>query len=314
MIAILGPTASGKSALALDLAARVDGEIVNCDSMQMVRHLEIGTAKPSAEEREQIPHHLFDVVDPDEFFSAGAYMERARAVSREIAGREKVPIIVGGTGLYFRALVKGVFMGPGRLPELRDRLQRIVKRRGPAPLYRILSRRDPLLAASLQPQDAVRIVRALEVMVQTGRKMSEVQAETEPLTGFALAVMALNVPRARLYDRINRRVEQMFRLGLIDEVRALLDRGYLPSAKGFEALGYRHALQVVRGELTVGEAVELTQRDTRRYAKRQLTWFRKEEAVTWLDYAGDDPLALTEALRVVEEVKERHGIRTRHRP
>ncbi len=314
MIAILGPTASGKSTLALDLAVRVDGEIVNCDSMQMVRYLEIGTAKPSSEDRRKVPHHLFDVLDPDEYFSAGAYMAQARATSREIVALGKVPIVVGGTGLYFRALVKGIFTGPGRSPELRDRLEGIVKRGGLAALYRILSRRDPALAGSLQPQDSVRIVRALEVMIQTGRKMSEVQAEIEPLIGFTLSVIGLNVPRARLYDRINRRVEQMFHLGLIDEVRALLERGYSPSAKGFEALGYRHALQAIRGELTVDEAVELTQRDTRRYAKRQLTWFRKEENVTWLDCAGDDPVALTEALRVVEEAKERHGIRTRHRP
>jgi tRNA dimethylallyltransferase len=313
MIAVLGPTASGKSSLALEIAPRLGGEIVNCDSMQMVRFLQIGTAKPGPLEQGQVPHHLFDVVDPDEYFSAGSYMERARAVCWDIAARGMVPIVVGGTGLYFRALVKGIFAGPGRSADLRQRLQRIAERRGAQVLHRILARRDPEAARSIQSNDLIRVVRALEVMAQTGRRMSEVQSQTSPLTGFSIVKIGLNVSRQKLYDRINYRVEQMFQLGLVDEVRALLTRGYSPSAKGFEALGYRHALKAIQGELTVDEAIQLTQRDTRRYAKRQLTWFRKEEDVTWLNCPGEDPAALGQVLQVVKDVQERHGIRTRHR-
>ncbi len=314
LIVILGPTASGKSTLALQVAPVIDGEIINGDSMQMVRHLEIGTAKPSLEDRRRVPHHLFDLVEPDEYFSAGAYMREARKVCRAVASRGHTPLVVGGTGLYLRVLVDGIFSGPGRSEDIRSRLDRIVRRRGSAVLHRILSRHDPSAAAAIQPEDRVRIVRALEVLLLTGREMSSLQKATEPLRGFQILKVGLNVPRSELYGRINSRVSRMFAEGLVEEVEHLLELGYAPSAKAFEALGYRYAVGVLRGELSVDRAIELTQRDTRRYAKRQLTWFRREMDVRWFDVAGEDPSARDQLMRLLDEVRSSDGVRTGHWP
>ncbi len=313
LIVILGPTASGKSTLALRVAPELGGEIVNCDSMQMVRHLEIGTAKPSLEERHRVPHHLFDLVGPDEYFSAGTYMQEARRLCREIAARGRTPLVVGGTGLYLRVLLEGIFSGPGRSEDVRRRLDRIVLRRGSPVLHRILARRDPLAAAAIEPGDRVRVVRALEVLLLTGRQMSRLQPEVRPLEGFRIVKVGLEVPRPELYGRINLRVNRMFAGGLLEEVAHLLDLGYAPSAKAFEALGYRHAVAVVRGEMSLERAIELTQRDTRRYAKRQLTWFRREKNVRWLHVAGDDPSAREQFLSLLDEVRSADGVRTGHR-
>lgn len=313
LIAILGPTGSGKSALALRVAPKIDAEIVNCDSMQMVRHLEIGTAKPSREERRRVPHHLFDRVEPDEYFSAGSYMREAREICREVTGRKRIPLVVGGTGLYLRVLLEGIFTGPGRSEDIRVRLDHIARRRGPAVLHRILSRRDPAAAAAIQPGDRVRVIRALEVLLLTGREMSDQQKLRSPLEGFRILKVGLDVPRSELYGRIDCRVSRMFDEGLVEEVRCLLGMGYPPSAKAFEALGYRHAMAALCGEISLPRAIELTQRDTRRYAKRQLTWFRKEKDVRWLHVAGDDPSACDQFMSLLDEVRSSDGVRTGHR-
>jgi len=299
LIAILGPTASGKSSLALKLAQRVGGEIVNCDSMQMIRHLDIGTAKPSEAEMALVPHHLYNVIDLDEFYSAGVYMEDARRVCSEVMARNKIPFVVGGTGLYLRALVKGIFPGPGKEPGLRERLNKISNRRGTEFLHRMLARKDPDSAAKIQANDQVRIVRALEVNLVTGGSISELQKGHVPLAGFSVVKIGLNPLREELYDRINRRVESMFDAGFVKETERLLLAGFSPESKGFEALGYRHAVAVIQGDLSLEESIELTQRETRRYSKRQMTWFRKEEDVHWISLPGEAPAAESEALRIL---------------
>jgi len=303
LVAIVGPTASGKSTLAMRLALELGGEIVNCDSMQMIRQLKIGTDKPSPEDRARVKHHLFDRIDVDEFYSAGMYMKEARAVCREIASRKNIPIVVGGTGLYFRALTQGIFEGPGKSERLRERLEKIIKRRGLDFLYDKLKSRDPESASRLEPGDRVRIVRALEIHILTGLPISRIQKEARPLTGFQLAAFGLNPPRERLYDRINRRVEEMFQIGLLEEVLSLVQAGYPRGSKGFEALGYRYAFDVLENAMTMQEAIELTQRDTRRYAKRQMTWFRREKGIYWILGSGDSEESLRTVLR---EIGKRH--------
>lgn len=302
LLAIVGPTASGKSHLAVQAALHLQGEIVNCDSMQMIRHLDLGTAKPSLEERRKVPHHLYDVIEPDEYYSAGRYMKEGRRLCHEIAARGKVPVVVGGTGLYLRSLLEGLFEGPGPSPTLRRRLQRIAERKGTPYLHRWLERKDPAGAAEIAPGDRIRLVRALEVYYLTGQPISRLQARRQPLEGFRVLKVGLGLPRPELYGRINRRVEQMFEQGLLEEVRGLLDRGYSPECKGFEALGYRQAVAVLRGEMDLQEAIRQTQQESRRYAKRQLTWFRREKQIRWLDRAGEDPAALQTLLAWVEEL------------
>lgn len=303
LIAIVGPTASGKSHLGLELASIVAGEIVNCDSMQMVRGLDVGTAKPSREERERVPHHLFDIVEPEAYYSAGAYMEDARRVCREIAARGCTPVVVGGTGLYLRALLQGVFGGPGKSEDFRRRLNRISRSRGSQSLYRILARRDPETAAKVGGSDLTRIIRGLEVLYLTGRPISALKKEAVALTDFQVVKIGLVPERERLYGRIDDRAERMFQTGLVEETKRLLDSGCPVDAKAFEALGYRHAIKVLRGELTPGEAIELTQRDTRRYAKRQLTWFRREKGMHWIRSMGDDPGALDAAVMILKSLR-----------
>jgi len=287
LLAILGPTASGKSALAMRVAEQSKGEVINCDAMQMIRYLEVGTAKPSREERLRVPHHLYDIVDPDERYSAGRYVVDARRVCREITGRGHLPIVVGGTGLYLRVLLDGIFAGPARSEEIRARLRNIASRKGSSYLHRILERKDPKAALKIEEKDLIRLVRALEVCFVTGEPISALHGQKEPLKGYSVLKLGLDMPRQDLYDRINRRVEKMFESGLLEEVEALIEKGYRPAAKGFEAIGYRYAVAVLRGEMRGVEAIELTQRDTRRYAKRQLTWFRKEEDVEWISGPGE---------------------------
>lgn len=276
----------------MELAQRIDGEIVNCDSMQMVRGMEIGTAKPDPAMRNRVPHHLYDEVGPDEHYSAGRYMEVARSICREIAGRNRIPIVVGGTGLYLRALIDGIFQGPGRDQNLRNRISKIGERKGFEYLHRILRRKDPAAAERIGPTDPVRIIRALEVYFLTGQKISDLWKQSQsPLTGFKVVKVGVRFPRQELYDRINRRVERMFKQGLLDEVHRLLQKGFSPDCKGFEALGYRYAVSVVRDEMDLDEAIKLTQRDTRRYARRQLTWFQREQGVRWIERPGDEGAA-----------------------
>lgn len=292
LVVIVGPTASGKSALAIEAASLLEGEIVNCDSMQLHRGLSIGTAKPSADEQRRVPHHLFDILPVDEPFSAGRYMEASRRICGGIADRGRVPFVVGGTGLYLKALLEGIFEGPAADPPLRSRLRRMARRRGCGFLWRMTRRLDPAIAAKVQPRDELRLVRALEVFFLTGRRLSEVQQEREPLSDYLVLKAGLNPPREDLYDRIDRRVVEMFAGGLLDEVAGLLQAGYSIDSKGFEGLGYRHAAGCLHGDISVEEAVRLTQIESRRYAKRQLTWFRREAGMHWLPWPGDDPRSL----------------------
>ena len=289
VIAIVGPTASGKSELALFLAERISGEIVNYDSVQIFRHFDLGTAKPTPEERRRVPHHMIDIREPTAIFTAGDYQREARRVLDEIRGRGKLPILVGGTGLYLRALTEGLFNGPERSTYWRNRLELLAERKGRGYLHRMLTRLDSVAASRIQVRDKPKVIRALEVRLETGKALSKHLDERprQPLTGFDVHFVGLNPPRDELYRRINDRVRHMFSAGLADEVRELLRKGIPVTAKPFEAIGYRHIIAHLDSCIPKEETIRIIQRDTRRYAKRQMTWFRKQPDVTWFDGPGD---------------------------
>jgi tRNA dimethylallyltransferase len=282
LIAIVGPTAAGKSALALRLAEAHGGEIVSCDSLQVYRGLDVGSAKPSAEERRRVPHHLIDVVDPDRPFSAAEYARLARARLAEVAERGRLALVVGGTGLYLRALLQGLFAGPSRDEALRRRLAGLAERFGDARLHRLLAAVDPAAAGRIPRRDRLRVVRALEVYRATRRPLTEHHRSGEhaALSGFAVHVLGLAPPREALRRRVERRTDEMLAGGLLDEVRGLLAR-YPSPPRPLEAIGYRQALAVVRGEQTLAEARRDMVAATMRYAKRQLTWFRHQSQASW---------------------------------
>jgi tRNA dimethylallyltransferase len=300
LVVILGPTGSGKTALSVALGRRFDGEIVSCDSVAVYCGLEIGSAKPSAEQRQLIPHHLLDMVAPDAFYTAGDYARAARGAIGDIAGRGRLPIVTGGTGLYLRALVQGLFPGPQRSSELRERLLRRAEARGPASLHRILKRLDPASAARIHPNDLSKVMRAIEVTIAGARPMSEAWKDgRQALTGYRVLRLGLDAERAQLYERINSRARAMFAQGLIEETRALLDRYGSPPA--LDSLGYRQAVQYLAGALTLEEAIAAASQGHRNYAKRQLTWFRREPGVLWLTGFGDDPSIQMEAESLVAQ-------------
>jgi len=284
VVVVLGPTATGKSALGLLLAERLDGEIVNADALQVYRGLDIGTAKPTPEERARVPHHLLDVADPAERFSAGELSRRARLAIADIRVRERRPIVVGGSGLYLRALLEGISPVPPGDPEVRRRLLGRLEEEGLPALHAELGRRDPTTAARLPPGDTQRVLRALEVAEATGRALSEWIAR-RPYGAARLGAvrLGLTLPRALLYDAIARRVARMVERGWVDEVERLLSGGLSPAAPAFQAIGYREIARHVEGHWSLERALEETVRATRRYAKRQLTWFRKEPDIIWLD-------------------------------
>jgi tRNA dimethylallyltransferase len=286
---VLGPTASGKSDLAIHIALALGGEIVNCDSMQLYRAFDIGTAKVPEAARRGVPHHLIDIVDPDRAFTAGEYARVAREALAGIAARGRTAVVVGGTGFYLRALLEGLFPGPARDETIRARLE-LREQKRPGSLHRILSRLDPVAAARIHANDKNKMIRALEVRLLEGHPMSELfDRGREPLAGFRPIKIGLIPPRALLYQRMDARAIRIFEQGLIDEVRALLAAGVPPTAKPFESLGYKEALAVIEGRLTQEQALAATQLETRRYAKRQLTWFRKEHGVRWLAGFGEQP-------------------------
>jgi len=290
LVSIVGPTATGKSDLGIYLGRRFSGQIINCDSMQVYRGLDVGTAKVPPEQR-RIPHHLLDVAHMDDYFSAGRFAGLARQALAAVRAAGDLPILVGGTGFYLRTLLYGIFEGPGRQPEWRRRFDRIRSRRGSEVLHRILAGVDPDAARRIAARDYPRIARALEVYYATGRPLSRHFGRSEaPLTGYVTRMYCLHLPRPELYDRINRRVEQMMAHGWEDEVRSVLAAGCPPDAKGLEAIGYREIVACLRGELSRAEAVERIQQKTRQFAKRQLTWFRKEKNLIWLAGTGDDPV------------------------
>ena len=304
-VIILGPTGSGKTALSLALAERFNGEIVSCDSVAVYRGMELGTAKPTLAERARVPHHLIDVTTPDQPFTAGEYSRQARAAMRDIASRGMLPLVTGGTGLYLRALTEGLFPGPARQEGLRARLTRSRDRHGEAWLYRVLRRLDPASAERIHANDTPKLIRAIEVCVAGRKPMSAVLATPgaarDPLTGFRLLRIGLDPPRAALYDRLNRRAAAMFADGLVDEVRNLFER--YGAVKALDSLGYRQALRVLRDLWSAEEAVATAQQGHRNYAKRQLTWFRREPEVHWLEGFGDDPETLSAAVALVDELR-----------
>ena len=291
-VAILGPTASGKSGLALDIARDRGGEIVNCDSVQVYRGFGIGSAKVSAEVRREIPHHLIDICDAGETFSAGDFAKQGRRALGDISSRGKLPIVAGGTGFYLRALLHGLFSGPGRRPELRERLQT----RESVKLHRILGRLDAVAAARIHPNDRNKLIRAVEVCLSAHQPMSALhQRGSDPLTGYRPLLLMLDPPRAELYYRINQRCREMFETGLLEEVESLLCRGVSESSQPMRAVGYREAVQVLRGSLSLEDAIGAAQQATRNYAKRQWTWFRKEKEIQTISGFGDDPAIRREA-------------------
>jgi tRNA dimethylallyltransferase len=289
LVIILGPTGVGKSRTAVDLALKLNGEIINSDSIQVYRGFDIGTDKPSPEDRRAVPHHLIDCVDPGVQFTAADFVRVALAAAADIVRRGRVPFVVGGTGLYIKALVDGLFPGPGRDPALRAALEAEAAEKGLEALFRELEEVDPAYARKIRSRDRVRIIRALEVYRLTRRPLSEHFLGTASPTGaYRLVRTGLELERQALCRRIEDRVDRMFERGLVDEVRGLVRRGVGEDAPPFKALGYRHVLAYLRGERTIDEAKTLTKQDTRRYAKRQMTWFRKMEGVVWFS-ASDGP-------------------------
>ena len=304
VIAIVGPTASGKSELGVELALREGGEVINCDSVQVYRGIEIATAKPSLAERCGVPHHLLDFVPPDTTYTAADWARDAIEKIGEIEARGKMAVIVGGTGFYLRALTEGLFEGPPTDPSLRHRLKERAERWGPERLHRLLRRLDPVTAARLAPRDASRVIRALEVRLTTGEPLSRIHAERprhSPAPGIAprVRIIALAPPRDELYRRIDARTDAMFAAGLVDEVRDLLASGVPANAKALGAHGYRRVVEYLLGERTLESAIEQTKLDTRHYAKRQLTWWRGTPGVHWIHAFGQSPEALEEALAVL---------------
>lgn len=307
LVVLLGPTASGKTALSLKLAERFDGEIVSCDSVAVYRGMEIGTAKPSPAERTRIPHHLIDVYFPNEHATAGDYARRAREAIHEITARGRLPIVTGGTGLYLRALLQGLFPGPQRSQKLRERLERSRSCHSAGWLHRILARLDPQSAARIHANDAPKLIRAIEVSLAARQPMSEAWKQgREPLRGFRIFRIGLDPARQELYQRINARAARMFgeSLGedLIEETRSLIAQ-YGESPRAFDSLGYRQARAVLRGEMSRDEAIAAAQQAHRNYAKRQMTWFRREPDVHWLKGFGDAPDVREQAERRVAEVQ-----------
>lgn len=296
LVVILGPTAVGKSRVAVDLALRFGGEVINGDSIQVYRGFDIGTDKPSPEARRGVRHHLIDIAEPDVQFTAADFVREALEAAREIAGRGRIPLVAGGTGLYLKALLDGLFPGPGRDPGVRAALEAEAREKGLGALYGRLETVDPAYARKVRDRDRVRIIRALEVYEATGRPMSDHFLRTEsPLRGVPVVRIGLRLDREVLCRRIDDRVDRMFERGLAAEVRSLLERGIGEGAPAFRALGYRHVLRHFAGELSLDEARALTKRDTRRYAKRQMTWFRKMAGVTW--FSPDDGPGLEEHLQ-----------------
>ena len=302
IIAVLGPTATGKSALALAIAERFGGEIVNCDSTAVYRGFDIGTDKIAPADRRGIPHHLIDIVEPTDEYTAAQYARDAAAAIRGIHARGKLPILAGGTGFYFRALTRGLFPGPGADAGLRRRLEAIAARRDGTFLHRMLRRVDRLSADRIQPRDLKRLVRALEVFFLTGRPLTAHFADTaSPIADLEVLPIALGLPAAQISDRVTRRVDEQFERGLLDEIRALLARGIPETARPFGGLVYRQALEHLHGVRDEAATRALIAQENRRYARRQLIWFRKEPNLIWFDGPGESAPTVMAVMRLIED-------------
>jgi tRNA dimethylallyltransferase len=301
LVAIVGPTATGKSALGIALAERFDGEVVSCDSTAVYRGFDIGTDKVPIDEQRGIPHHMVDVVDPTEEYSAARYARDAAAIIRDITARGRLPILVGGTGFYYRALTRGLFEGPSRDEPLRRRLERVAERRGHERLHRWLARVDPPSAARIQAADVKRVVRALEVWLLTGRPLTDHFAATaSPLPEYSVVTFALQIPAEETAARVARRVDKQFEQGILDEIRALLAHGIPESALPFTGLVYRQALEHLHGVRDEAATRELIVRENRKYSRRQLIWFRKEPNLRWIHAAGERDATIDEVTGVLE--------------
>ena len=319
LVIVLGPTGSGKTALSLKLAEEFGGEIISCDSVAVYREFEIGTAKPSKEDRRRIPHYLIDVVRPTEELTAGDYSRMARKAIADIHARGCLPIVVGGTGLYLRALIEGLFEGPPRSEQLRIRLRRRADKRTIEHLHRILSRLDPEAASRIHPNDTPKLIRAIEVCLLAGERLTVMWDKgRDPLTGFRILRIGLEPERNALYDRVNARCEAMFDSGLLEETRRLMtayqppdnesESDSRPVARPLGSLGYKQAVQHLRGEISAKLALWAAQQAHRNYAKRQLTWFRREPDVTWFHGFGDDPELQEQAkTKVAEQLQTECG-------
>lgn len=300
LVVLVGPTGSGKTALSLALAERFGGEIVNCDSVALYREFEIGTAKPNQKERARAPHHLLDIADPTHHVTAGEYARQAREVLAEIKSRGKLPIVVGGTGLYLRALLEGLFPGPERSENLRTRLRQRAHAKGSAHLHKVLQHLDPTAAANIHGNDVPKLIRAIEVCLSSRQKMTDLWKQgRDPLQGFRVLRLGLNPERNQLYERINQRALRMFDAGLVEEAARLLEK-HGSAARPLSSHGYKQAVQFLRGEINRKLAIWAAQQAHRNYAKRQLTWFRREPGVVWLPGFGDDPPIQQQAIAQVE--------------
>jgi tRNA dimethylallyltransferase len=300
LIVILGPTASGKSALAIRLAEEFGGEIVVCDSTQVYRYFDIGTAKVPPAEQRGIPHHLVDIVEPTEVFTAGEYRRRALAVLDDLRHRGKLAILTAGTGLYLRALLEGLSGAPERSEELRDRLREKASRRSAEYLHRLLIRLDPATATRIAPRDTPKIIRAIEMRLLTGKPVGEIHGTGRSgLEGYSVRKIGLAPERPALYAKIDARAWEMIRAGWVDEVRNLIAAGVPADAKPFQFIGYSELRQHLEGGLSENNAVTQIQQATRQFAKRQITWYRRESGVNWLPGFGDDPKIQSEAIEIV---------------
>lgn len=301
--AIAGPTASGKTALGVRLAKHVGGEVVNFDSVQIYQKIQIATAKPSEEEKQGIPHHLIDYVDPNINYTAADWAADAAVKIGEIEASGKVPILVGGTGFYLRTLRQPLFESPKTDTAIRHRLRKIKEQKGPEHLHKILARLDPKAAAKLFPRDAPRVMRALEVIFQTGELFSRQQPNRLEPPEFArrIKLFVLNPPRERLYEKINARTEHHFHSGLVEEVKQLLADGVNDRSNALGAHGYRRVCEMIRGERSLESAIEKTKQDVRNYAKRQLTWFRREQDALWLNGFGGDHGTFEELIGLINQ-------------
>lgn len=304
--AIAGPTASGKTALGVELARRLGGEVVNFDSVQVYREIEIATAKPSADEMQGVPHHLLDYVDPRINCTAADWARDAEGVIAEIEERGRTPILVGGTGFYLRTLLQPLFDSPKTDEMLRERLRKLHAKRGAEHLHRILARLDPAMAGGLAPRDHVRVIRAIEVFIQTGERLSVRQAKRPPRSAIAdrLMLFVLDPPRDELYRRIDERAEMHFAAGLVDEVKRLRQAGISDATNALGSHGYRRACEYLRGERSLANAIEKTKQDVRNYSKRQLTWFRSESVGLWLKGFGSEAKVVSEALNFAHRAEE----------
>ncbi len=302
LVVILGPTASGKSALGVWLAERIGGEVVACDSTQLYQGFDIGTAKPSLAERRGVPHHLIDILSPTQAATAGGYREAAIAVLDDLRGRNRIPILTVGTGLYLRALLEGLADVPQRSEELRDRLRASRARHAPGHLHRVLRRLDPDAAGKIAAADEQKLIRAIEVCLLTKRPLTHVYRDGRtPLQGWRPIKLGLQPAREDLYEKIHARTESMLAHGWLEEVRTLIGSGLTDEAKPFDFIGYRELRAVARGEMQIPDAQAAIQQGTRRYAKRQITWFRREAGVKWFEGFGDSPAVQTDALEFVEQ-------------